>query len=170
MVDLVEIQTAYYMVAATGVLIAAAYYIINTRTTLQTRQAQLFMQVYNKWQDKEFNESKQLVLHEYQCKGYEDYENIMKDKEKVSNLRVVGTFLEGLGVLVKRRLVDVRLVDDMVSGDVIDFWEKYGEAVKEFRKRRGYPQALEWAEYLYGEIRSVAVSQHPELKAKGTSP
>jgi hypothetical protein len=29
MVDLVEIQAAYYMVAATGVLVAALYYIYN---------------------------------------------------------------------------------------------------------------------------------------------
>jgi hypothetical protein len=32
MVDLVEIQTAYYMIAATGVLIVAIYYVVNTRT------------------------------------------------------------------------------------------------------------------------------------------
>lgn len=39
MVELAEIQVAYYMVAATGVLIAAAYYVLNMRATLQTRQA-----------------------------------------------------------------------------------------------------------------------------------
>ena len=33
MVDLAEIQAAYYMVAATGVLVAAVYYILNIRTT-----------------------------------------------------------------------------------------------------------------------------------------
>jgi hypothetical protein len=47
MVELAEIQTAYYMVAATGVLIAAIYYIFNMRATLQTRQAQLFTQYLN---------------------------------------------------------------------------------------------------------------------------
>ena len=43
MVELAEIQAAYYMVAATGVLVAAIYYVFNMRATLQTRQAQLFM-------------------------------------------------------------------------------------------------------------------------------
>ncbi len=46
MVSIDEIQAAYYMVAATGVLIAAIYYVYNLKTTLQTRQAQLFMQIY----------------------------------------------------------------------------------------------------------------------------
>ena len=31
MVDLAEIQAAYYMVAATGVLVAAIYYVYNMR-------------------------------------------------------------------------------------------------------------------------------------------
>jgi hypothetical protein len=33
MVDLSEIQAAYYMVAVTGVLVAAIYYVLNMRAT-----------------------------------------------------------------------------------------------------------------------------------------
>ena len=166
------IQMAGVSSAAIATVIGVRSYILSNRRAeearareLETRQAQLFMQVYSKWQDKEFNESKQLVLHEYRCENVEDYEGIVGDREKASNLRSIGTFLEGLGVLVKRGLVDVGFVDDMMSGDVIGFWEKYGGAVREFRLRRGYPQALEWAEYLYGAVKSVAVSQHPGLKS-----
>ena len=61
MVDLAEIQAAYYMVAATGVLVAAIYYIYNMRTsqrimktTLETRQMQMFMNVFDKSCDPEF--------------------------------------------------------------------------------------------------------------------
>ncbi|MGD0804032.1 MAG: hypothetical protein ABSA11_08180 [Candidatus Bathyarchaeia archaeon] len=39
MVDLGEIQAAYYMVAATGVLVAAAFYIVNLRETTKNRKA-----------------------------------------------------------------------------------------------------------------------------------
>ena len=162
---MVDMQAIGLAVTATSVVVGIIYYIFTARTTLQTRQAQLFMQVYNKWQEKEFNLSKQLVLQEYRCLSIEDYEEVLKDKEKAANFRVVSTALEGLGVLVKRGLVDVGIVDDMMSGDVIGFWEKYGGAVREFRLRRGYPQALEWAEYLYGEVKAVAVGQHPNLKS-----
>lgn len=171
MVELVILQSISYIAGATGVAIAAIFYVLNLRIsqrnmkhTLETRQAQLFMQVYSKWQEKEFNLSKQLVLQEYRCAGIEDYEEVLKDKEKAANFRVVSTALEGLGVLVKRSLVDVGVVDDMMSGDVIGFWEKYGGAVKEFRVRMGYPQALEWTEYLYNEVKSLVFMQHPALR------
>ncbi|MGD0805669.1 MAG: hypothetical protein ABSA11_16530 [Candidatus Bathyarchaeia archaeon] len=39
MVDLSEIQAAYYMVAATGVLVAAVYYTLNMRETAKNRRA-----------------------------------------------------------------------------------------------------------------------------------
>ena len=41
MVDLAEIQMAYYMVAATGVLIAAIYYIINLRYNMKAREMEI---------------------------------------------------------------------------------------------------------------------------------
>ena len=41
MVDLAEIQTAYYMVAATGVLIAVVFYILNMRETTRNRRMAL---------------------------------------------------------------------------------------------------------------------------------
>jgi hypothetical protein len=41
MVDLAEIQAAYYMVAATGVLVAAIYYIQNMREAERNKKIQL---------------------------------------------------------------------------------------------------------------------------------
>ena len=104
----------------------------------------------------------------YPIRSYEDYEEIFRDEEKGSTFRVVGTFLEGLGVLVKRGLVDKGFVDDMMSGDIIGFWEKYGDVVREERRRMNYPQALEWAEYLYDEVKPLSLKQHPELGEGGT--
>lgn len=38
----------------------------------------------------------------------------------------LGTYFEGIGVLVKRNLVDPSMVDDLMSGRFIDFWEAMG--------------------------------------------
>ena len=40
MVDLAEIQAAYYMVAATGVLVAAIYYVYNMRAAERNKNRQ----------------------------------------------------------------------------------------------------------------------------------
>jgi hypothetical protein len=164
---MVDVQTIGVLVTATSAVIGLAYYVFTTRITLQTRQAQLFMQLYNKWQDRDFNKSKYLVMT-YPLNSYEDYEEIWSDEERASTFRVVGTFLEGLGVLVKRGLVDKGFVDDMMSGDIIGFWEKYGEVVREERRRLNYPQALEWTEYLYNQVKPVSLRQHPESVKGGT--
>jgi hypothetical protein len=164
---LVDVQTIGVAVTAASVVIGLIYYIFTARTTIQTRQAQLFMQLYSKWQDKEFNKSKHFVMT-YPIKSYEDYEEIFRDEEKGTTFRVVGTFLEGLGVLVKRGLVDKGFVDDMMSGDIIGFCEKNGDVVREERRRMNYPQALEWAEYLYDEVKPLSLRQHPKLGKGGT--
>ena len=41
MVDLSEIQAAYYMVAATGVLVAAIYYVYNMKAIRKTQELAL---------------------------------------------------------------------------------------------------------------------------------
>jgi hypothetical protein len=41
MVELFEIQSAYYMVAATGVLVAAIYYIMNMRYNMKAREMEI---------------------------------------------------------------------------------------------------------------------------------
>jgi hypothetical protein len=44
MVSIEEIQAAYYMVAATGVLVAAGYYVMNLRNAERDRRKQLILQ------------------------------------------------------------------------------------------------------------------------------
>ena len=37
----------------------------------------------------------------------------------------VETYLEGIGVLVKRGLIDPSFVDDLMSSGIVSFWEKF---------------------------------------------
>lgn len=76
----------------------------------------------------------------------------------------MGNFYEGIGVLVKRKLIDVNLVDDLMSGFILRSWEKIEPIIKEFRERENWPQAWEWIEYLYHQIKPIVEEQHPELK------
>ena len=166
MVEFVEIQTAYYMVAATGVLIAAVFYVLNMRTTLQTRQAQLFMPIYSTYYNEEFIKA----FQEVQIWSYADYDDYMAKYSYAANpedymqYRKVFGYLEGLGVLVRRKLIDPSLVDDLMSGAIIITWEKLKPYILESRKRRNWPQVGEQIEYFYEQIRPIVLSQHPELE------
>ena len=65
----------------------------------------------------------------------------------------VGVFFEGIGVLVKRKLVNMDLVDDLLSSDIVSTWEKMKPLAEGIRKRFAHPQALEWFEYLCNEMK-----------------
>ncbi|MDH5199585.1 MAG: hypothetical protein OEW93_01755 [Candidatus Bathyarchaeota archaeon] len=166
MADLQTIQAISQVMTAVGVVAAASYYILmvrntiqNQQLTLETRQAQLFMQVYDRWNSSEFIK----FWFEFIEADFEEYE-LGIDRELDIAIRAIGRFLEGIGVLLKRDLIDVALVDDLMSGNIVDFWEKSEELVNDFRTLMGYPQYGEWAEYLYNKIKPIVEEQHPELK------
>jgi len=65
---------------------------------------------------------------------------------------------------VKRKQIDVGLVDDILSSIVLGYWNSHGSMILELREQMGLPQKGEWTEYLVNQIQQVATSQHPELK------
>ena len=114
---MVDAQTISVIVASAGVLAAALYYMMtlritqrNMKTTLETRQAQLFMDVYDKFSSKEFTDNMdKLLIHE--APKYGSYEEFLekygyeKNPQYFSSLMRMGMTLEGVGVLVKRGLI-----------------------------------------------------------------
>jgi len=64
----------------------------------------------------------------------------------------VGTYFKGLGVLVKLKLIDLNLVDELMGTSIRLHWEKSGSIVGEFRARM-WPHAYEFFEYLYNELK-----------------
>ena len=161
MVDLAEIQAAYYMVAATGVLVAAIYYVMTLRTTqrnmkasLETRQAQLFMQIYDPFRGKEF----QRAFVDVRSMKFKDYQEFIEkygpeaNPELYTSQLTVGNYFEGVGMLVKRNLLDISFVENLLSTHLVFFWEKMNPVYAEFRIRNNRPKAFEWVEYLYNEL------------------
>jgi hypothetical protein len=65
----------------------------------------------------------------------------------------VENFYEGLGVLVYRDQIDIRLIDDLMRSYVINFWEKYKPMALEMREIN--PLVGEWTEYLYNELKKI---------------
>ena len=105
MVELADIQAAYYMVAATGVLVAAIYYVLNMRAmqrnskaALETRQAQLLMNIYERWSKPEFQEAWSDILT-WEWKDLDDYmRKYGSNKESNREILLVGSMFEGLSV------------------------------------------------------------------------
>lgn len=172
MVDQMTLQTIGILLTAVTVSIAAVYYTMTLRYTrrnqemqLETRQAQLFMQIFGRHFERETRENINFVRNIQ----YENYDDFM-DKYGLENnpdyIRIssLAAYFEGIGVLVKRNLIDPTIVDDLMSGPIINYWEQMREYIEERRERTGVVEALEHVEYLYGVVKDIRDRQRAELK------
>jgi hypothetical protein len=176
------VEITYQMMLSTlqtaGILVGIVYYVTIMRNqqktreltlkaqelTLETRQAQLFMQIYSQWNTMEFGRQYEKSMR-MEWTDFDDFnEKYLGDIEAYTAWRMMARFFEGIGVLVQRGLIDVTLVDDLMSGETMRFWERFQPLIEEMRSRLNWPQAVEWVEYLYEQVRSIAEEQHPELR------
>jgi len=72
--------------------------------------------------------------------------------ELQTSLQMVGTFFEGLGVLLSEKLLDINLIQKLFAVEL--YWKKIEPLVKELRKQFGTPAFWEWFEYLYNKVAS----------------
>lgn len=165
------------MVAATGVLVAAVFYILNLRIsqrnqelmlkaqqqTLETRQAQMFMNIYQQVTSKTFIQANNLAFEDSQWSTWEELQNHWKDTEFRESFNIVGTYYEGLGVLVRENLLNIRLVALLICGMTLRYWERLGPVVDDARKGMEFSRFLSESEYLYGELMKY-LGEHPELQ------
>ena len=163
---MVDYPTISIIFAGLSIGIASLYYIINIRHQHETREASLFNSVYESMLSPEiFRISWELYL-DWQ---YTDYDDFMDkygpdtNREDYERFHRYFTHLEGMGIYVKRGLIRAELIDDFMSGDVVELWEKYGPFILEHRERRKAPAAYEHVEYLYNKVKSIRDRQHPEL-------
>ena len=129
-----------------GLTASIIYYARVLGNQNKTRQTQLFIQFYNRLTDRQFYEEYR-KLREQEWTDLDDY------LEKYGlGPSLFDIYLEGVGLLVKRGLIDIHLVDDLMSSLVIGYWRSHGEIMLGMRQRQDLPQIAEWTEYLYNEI------------------
>jgi hypothetical protein len=172
MVDLSEIQTAYYLVAATGVLVAAYYYVYNMRinqkamkTTLETRQAQFMNQISDELNSIE-NRRVVLELNAMEWTDWADFEkkygstggNIDSVSRRISLLNK----LDNLGWLLKRGLLDPDWVHSQFHATVTPIWLKFEPWVIQMRRVFRSPTIYVGFEYLCRKVMEIEGVMAPE--------
>jgi hypothetical protein len=144
----VDIQTVSIAIASAGVLIGVVYYVLDMRHQMQVRQTELIMGLYRDFGSIEFQEA----LWRFNAREYKDFDDYEKQYGWAEAV-AIGTFFEGIGLLLKRKLVDIKLVDDLFTTPVKVSWEKMKPIVYDSRKHWNSPAAYEWFEYLYNELK-----------------
>jgi len=159
---MLDIASISAVVAAFGMIVGVVFAVLEIRNLarqreieVETRQAQLFMQIYDHYYTEDFLGDENEILFKWKWKDFDDFwkkygpETNVEAFNKWDSLE---TYFKGVGVLVKRKLIDLDLVKDLMGTSIILHWEKSGSIIKEFR-RRHWPQAYQWYEYLYNEMK-----------------
>ena len=171
---MIDIQTVLTYLTLISVPVGVFYHIMTLRNTrknqemqLETRQAQLFMQLYDKTMSKEFTDAHK----EFSGLRFDDYTeykdwimNLPENPKKYDAWAYLATFYEGLGLLVMEGLASIRMVSVFMGSTIIGFYERFGgEYVHKLREETGSKGTLSETEYLYNEIKKY-LEEHPELK------
>jgi len=151
---MINFQAISSAIPVIGILVAFSYYVLVIRNGNKTRQAQLFMQIYGVFRTEEFMDR----ITEIASWKWEDYDDFMKRYGPTTNphawhaLGSTAGYFEGIGILVHKKLIDISLVENLMSSHIILFWNKIKPLSMELRERLNRPQIDVWKEYLYKEI------------------
>jgi len=157
------IQMVSQIAGALGVCIAAIYYIINLKnnqknmkTTLETRQTQLFMQLFAQYNTKDFMNDFGRVAYQMEYKNLADWQekySPMNNLDYWASWSRVGRFFDGVGILVKSGLIDVDLVVEELRELNLYSWDKMSSWVYEIRSVMKSESTWENFEFLAVEAR-----------------
>jgi len=151
---MVDISTLSAVVASVSVVAGVAFAVLQLRDLVKTRQTDLVMRLYSAYGSREFQEAWVETLR----LDFEDYKDFLRkygatsEKPAYASVNMVAAFFEGIGILLHRKLVDISLVDDLFSSDVVLTWHRMKPLVEGWRKQFNRPQISEWFEYLHNEM------------------
>jgi hypothetical protein len=162
MVDVTEISA---VLAAVGVLVGVAYYILDMRNQSRMRQTDLVNRLYSTFISTEFMDAT-IKFTSLDFKDYKDYVNkygplvslgkngpTFNDTPELKSLYFIDNFFNQVGILLHRGLIDAGLVREVFGYRVELLWNKAEPLIQGFRKDSGQPEAGKWFEYLNNEMK-----------------
>lgn len=165
---MVDVQTVLTYLTLISIPVGIFYYIMTLRNAQKTRQTQLLMGLYETYRSPEFAHAWGEVM-EQEYTDFDDYwekYGTHVNREAWSNWQSVARAFHGMGVLLKRGLVDIDLVEELLVNIVLISWNKMGPILLGFREytrssdspfgglgsSKRYPQ-MSGFEYLYNELK-----------------
>ena len=131
------------------------------QTQLETRQAQLFMQIYQEFSSVENFK----IMRELTAMEWDDYDDFMRkygsenNPEAFAKRYSIQYRFDGIGILVKAGLIDKERVHDLMWEFIVWHWDKYGGTIQRHREVFNNPDYMEGFEYLAIELKAMRVSR-----------
>jgi hypothetical protein len=181
MVDLAILQVVRDLVAIFGVIAGFTYYVLTVRNAqrtrelslkaqeqaLETRQTQLFMQIYQQLNSEESHKTV-MELYNLEIKDYDEY--LHKYDSSVNPAHYgkrahIWYSYNTIGELLRMGIIELELLIRLqLDLPVILMWEKWEDIIRATRVRENIPDLWESFEYLYDEMKKFRSSRgYPEI-------
>jgi hypothetical protein len=168
MLDQSTIQTISVVLTGLTVSIAAIYYTLTLRytrmimkTTLETRQVQMFMNLFIYHLNYNFNKQAGQQLMEWKWEDFEDFDRkygLKSNPEAWTWWTLIMNWFEGISLLADSNLVNIDVIDKWVGAWFRSFWEKFEPIVIKYRTHLDRPVFYKNLEELYSHLEKL----HPE--------
>ena len=142
-----DVASISAVVAAVGVIVGVVFTVMELRNLVRQRQTDLAMRLYQHFGTKEFMDSYWQVITS-EGKDYDEYAKKHGGKE----IFHVSVFFEGIGILLRRKLLDIDMAADLFSESIRGIWEKNKALLEGMTERYNLRGGFQWFEYLYNEL------------------
>jgi hypothetical protein len=128
---------------------------INIRNANKSRQAGLYMQLWNNFRNPQFFRSFNEIMYYYTWTDYVDYNQkygVLNNIDTSTKISSIFLLFENIGGLVRQNLLDIKVIRDQAGDAYPPLWEKYYPVIVEDRKSFNSPRLWNDAEYLYNRL------------------
>jgi hypothetical protein len=136
--DMVTLETLLDIIPVLTLVIVGAYYSLQIRNQNKTRQAQLFMQLYDTYRSHDFRKL-QMSLGKHEFTDFDDFWGKYGgdgDLDAWSAWLSVAAYYNGIGVLVKKGLISIDLVEELLGNTIARQWWRLGPILVGWRETR----------------------------------
>ena len=156
---MIDLQTLLTYLTLISVPVGVFYHIMTLRNTrrnqelqLETRQAQLYMGLINTFNSLEFRTQ----WHLAESATWVDYDDFVEKyslgSEVLTATVMMLTFFDSIGSLVRKKLIDMDLVDGVLAQALVVTWRMFESIVIGNRDHFQTPTMWEDFEYVYHEL------------------
>ena len=125
------------------------------------------MQLFDRFDDEAFQRHYQR-LSRWTYRNLDEFERRAREADWIA-LYSVSAYFENMGVLYKRRLAPIELLDDIMSGPLTTGWRKAAPIWEGYRRKHNRPMMAEWFELLATDMEK-RLARINARRARGEAP
>ena len=159
---MVTLDTVLEVIPIVSLVVVLTYYTLTIRNQNKTRQAQLLMGLYETYRSREFRRQTTEIRRQRYINFDDWWSKYGQDSnpDAWASWMSIAAYFNGIGILLKKGLIDIELVDELLSNVVFGNYRRMEKPLMEWRKRVDRHmmshEIFEGYEYLYDELQKRA--------------